>query len=725
MSRIILIILFFSFSFCAEAGHLVGGEISYEQISGDTYIVSLKMYRDCYASGLNVSTKFDSHVNLSIYDASNNSLIRVLQIERPADSTRLPLVVEVPCLPDPPDICILEMIYSDTLIIDIPQNGVYLVNQRCCRTSSVLNINSPTQFGSTYSAFIPGSNLFINNSSPTFSIVPPIALCAGIYLELDYSASDIDSDSLYYDFCTPYHGGGAGNSNTSPLPDTPSAPPFDTISWKNSFDKNYQISSSPSFEINHETGIISGRPDQIGTYAFGVCVSEYRDGLKLGENKRDFQMEVTPCDVEAAAAIDSAVEECIGLQIQFYNKSTLGKHFFWDFGDPNTTLDTSSKSNPTYTYPDTGIYTIKLIALGETGCSDTAFFTYNVRPKIIPEFTFVGKTCFDNNSFDFEQGGIAKSTTQKYWVIKGDTMNIVPDQIGIYNQRFADVGNHIIQLVYEDFGCVKIQEDTISIYQNPEASIVQPYQESCVPFLEQYSVDYLYAGSPSYTWYVNDSFYSASENPIIQLNQAGFYDLSIVMITDSLCIDTVESNYLDHILLLERPDADFGLNSTRLDMFEPLLQISDSSKKSDRIEFLINEELVSQSPFVELLLPDTGDYFVSQYAYNENGCLDSLSKKLRVVPEFLVFIPNSFSPNSDQLNELWLPKVFTSKAYHLRIRNRWGHIIFESTDPSLGWNGSKHNSGNESPQGFYYYHIEASDLGERSYEYTGTITLYR
>ena len=201
MSRIILIILFFSFSFCAEAGHLVGGEISYEQISGDTYIVSLKMYRDCYASGLNVSTKFDSHVNLSIYDASNNSLIRVLQIERPADSTRLPLVVEVPCLPDPPDICILEMIYSDTLIIDIPQNGVYLVNQRCCRTSSVLNINSPTQFGSTYSAFIPGSNLFINNSSPTFSIVPPIALCAGIYLELDYSASDIDSDSLYYDFC--------------------------------------------------------------------------------------------------------------------------------------------------------------------------------------------------------------------------------------------------------------------------------------------------------------------------------------------------------------------------------------------------------------------------------------------------------------------------------------------------------------------------------------------
>ncbi|MDC1221857.1 PKD domain-containing protein, partial [Salibacteraceae bacterium] len=366
MFRLLVILSLLISPMFSDASHLVGGEISYEQINGDTYVVSLRMYRDCYASGVNVATKFDHRVNISIYDASNNQLIRVLQIERPNDSLRLPLVVEVPCLPDPPDICILEIVYSDTLIINVPPNGLYLVNQRCCRTPDVLNFVNPKQFGSTYSTYIPGSNLYRDNSSPTFNEVPPIALCAGIYLNLDYSATDKDSDSLYYDLCTPYHGGGSNASLVSSAPDTPAAPPFDTISWKNSFDKNYQISSSPAFEIDHSTGIISGRPDQLGTYAFAVCVTEYRHGLKLSENKRDFQMEVTPCDVEAAAAIDSAVEECIGLQIQFYNKSTLGKYFYWDFGDLSTTIDTSSKSNPTYTYPDTGFYTIRLIAVGET-----------------------------------------------------------------------------------------------------------------------------------------------------------------------------------------------------------------------------------------------------------------------------------------------------------------------------------------------------------------------
>ena len=648
-----------------------------------------------------------------------------MQIERHNDSIRLPLVVEVPCLPDPPDICILEIVYSDTLIINVPPNGLYLVNQRCCRTPDVLNIVNPKQFGSTYSTYIPGSNLYKSNSSPTFNEVPPIALCAGIYLDLDYSATDKDSDSLYYDLCTPFHGGGSNTSLISSAPDTPSAPPFDTISWEKSFDKNYQISSSPTFEINHTTGIISGRPDQLGTYAFAVCATEYRNGLKLSENKRDFQMEVTPCDVEAAAAIDSAVEECIGLQIQFYNKSTLGKLFFWDFGDLNTTIDTSSKNNPIYTYPDTGFYTIRLIAIGETGCSDTSYFAYHVQPRIIPEFEVEDVHCFEDHSFDFEQGGIAKSSTIRYWVIRNDTIPIYPHQTGLYDQKFPALGFYKVQLVYEDFGCIKIESKDISLYQTPEVSIIQPYSESCIPFIKKYTVQNLHAGKPSYSWELNGKPYSNKKNPTVRLNQSGLYDLRVVMTTDSMCVDTIESSYIDHILVLDQPHSSFTLSESSIDLFEPYIQVTDSSEDSKRVEFFLNGDFISENRSIDMTLPDTGNYLIQQFAYNASGCIDSTLKTLRVLPVFLVFAPSSFTPNEDGLNDIWKPNVFVSTSYSLSIRDRWGHFVFHSDNPDIGWDGLNQKQSKESTIGLYYYQLKIANHGGQLHNYAGTITLYR
>jgi len=257
------------------SGHLVGGEISYTQIGTDSYLIELRMYRDCYASFPSVQ-RFDEWVNISVYDAADNSLIDWFRIRASDDSTRLPLSVEIPCLPDPPDLCILEMVYSDTLILNVPSNGAYIVNQRCCRSPNSLNIISPGDFGSTYTAFIPGVNQTAEeNSSPKFNAVPPIALCSGIPLELDYSAEDQDGDSLYYEFCDPYHGGGTPSLGGQPAPDTPSAAPFTTINWDVGYSTTYQLPSNPAFDIDHSTGKISGTPNKLGTYVFGVCVSEY------------------------------------------------------------------------------------------------------------------------------------------------------------------------------------------------------------------------------------------------------------------------------------------------------------------------------------------------------------------------------------------------------------------------------------------------------------------
>jgi gliding motility-associated-like protein len=54
----------------------------------------------------------------------------------------------------------------------------------------------------------------------------------------------------------------------------------------------------------------------------------------------------------------------------------------------------------------------------------------------------------------------------------------------------------------------------------------------------------------------------------------------------------------------------------------------------------------------------------------------------------IVYAPNSFTPNRDNLNDIFLPKGDNITEYHLMIFNRWGQCIFESNDINNGWNGT-------------------------------------
>ncbi|MDA7744836.1 gliding motility-associated C-terminal domain-containing protein, partial [bacterium] len=215
------------------------------------------------------------------------------------------------------------------------------------------------------------------------------------------------------------------------------------------------------------------------------------------------------------------------------------------------------------------------------------------------------------------------------------------------------------------------------------------------------------------------------KNPTVRLNESGLFDIRVVMTTDSMCVDTVESSYSDHILVLDQPLSSFALSDSRIDMFEPYVQVTDSSEESNRIEFFLNGDFLSENRSIDLTLPDTGNYLIQQFAYNESGCMDSAFKTLRVLPDFLVFAPSSFTPNEDGLNDVWKPNVFVSTYYSLSIRDRWGHLVSQSDNPEIGWNGLNQKQSKESPIGLYYYQMKIADHEGQLHNYAGTITLYR
>ncbi|TVR81671.1 MAG: hypothetical protein EA412_02575 [Chitinophagaceae bacterium] len=119
---------------------------------------------------------------------------------------------------------------------------------------------------------------------------------------------------------------------------------------------------------------------------------------------------------------------------------------------------------------------------------------------------------------------------------------------------------------------------------------------------------------------------------------------------------------------------------------------------------------------------DTGTYTVQLTVYNEGGCSDSYSLDVCVRATDVMFIPNAFSPAG--MNNEWKVTAFGVNQFNLKIFNRWGEIIFESSDIKRGWDGT--HDGYAVPMGGYPYLIEFLNPVSGSIEKRkGMIVLYR
>jgi gliding motility-associated-like protein len=87
-------------------------------------------------------------------------------------------------------------------------------------------------------------------------------------------------------------------------------------------------------------------------------------------------------------------------------------------------------------------------------------------------------------------------------------------------------------------------------------------------------------------------------------------------------------------------------------------------------------------------------------------------------------VPNAFTPNNDNLNEVFRAVVECELEYFsFSIFNRWGAQIFESNAPGDGWNGGL--NGYYAPDGVYYYLVEYAQPGEQRVRLSGHFTLFR
>ena len=123
------------------------------------------------------------------------------------------------------------------------------------------------------------------------------------------------------------------------------------------------IGGSPPLEIDPATGIMTGLPDQVGTYLIGVCVEEYRNGVRLSEVRRDFEVNVRICTDPIELSCEINVDDsCEGdLDAQFVNTSVGADSYRWlIIDDAGDTIHIETALDFEYSFPSFGVYSVVL-----------------------------------------------------------------------------------------------------------------------------------------------------------------------------------------------------------------------------------------------------------------------------------------------------------------------------------------------------------------------------
>jgi gliding motility-associated-like protein len=269
----------------ASATHIVGGEFELQHQQNYSYRLRLILYNDdIYGSPAAIDNEALVHIRRKRDHAFVTS-IRLPYTSRAAVPYTNPDCV-IPNLKTSKityqaSVTLSPEIYNDP-------DGYYITYERCCRNGVIHNIVRPGQTGQAFYLEFPPvvkEGVQFINSSPI--LFPPLSDFArlGYPFFFDFRGTDPDGDSLVYSMVSPL-AGWSDDINFLP-PSTPG--PYPEVVWQQGYSSSNAVPGTPALRINKD-GFLQVTPNREGLYVFSVMAEEFRDGEKIGEVRRDFQM---------------------------------------------------------------------------------------------------------------------------------------------------------------------------------------------------------------------------------------------------------------------------------------------------------------------------------------------------------------------------------------------------------------------------------------------------
>lgn len=230
-------------------------------------------------------------------------------------------------------------------------------------------------------------------------------------------------------------------------------------------------------------------------------------------------------------------------------------------------------------------------------------------------------------------------------------------------------------------------------------------------------------------WSISDGqTYLDQESITTEMMPSGIYSVQLIVTTPEGCVDS--TTFTNFLTVYSQPVADFNYNPNPVKMFNTEVNLTNYSSNGETYEWFIEEgsPSYSQQQHVITTFPDgiTGEYDVMLITTSEFGCIDTAQQTVIVLPEIILYAPNTFTPDGDEFNQQWgiFMEGIDTYNFNLKIFNRWGQVIWESLDPAETWDGTY--NGEIVQYGTYTWTIEAKDLvNDAKYNFNGHINVLR
>ncbi|MEM7162794.1 MAG: gliding motility-associated C-terminal domain-containing protein, partial [Bacteroidota bacterium] len=236
----------------------------------------------------------DDPIPITVYENGGNTVLFTFEIPFIDQE-----ILEIGDLCFSPQVCVEQKNYRVTQPLPPNPNGYYFAWERCCRNEIITNVQDPGDWGMVFTFSMPDP--LLQNSSPVFDEYPARAyFCSDATNNLSFTAFDADGDSLVYSLDDPRTGAASINNITPPIA---SPAPYMAVPWETGFNSGNMVGGSPAMAIDPISGNLTASPDILGVYVFAIKVEEYRNGVKIGEVRRELQFDTFICPEDNPSAI--------------------------------------------------------------------------------------------------------------------------------------------------------------------------------------------------------------------------------------------------------------------------------------------------------------------------------------------------------------------------------------------------------------------------------------
>lgn len=450
------------------------------------------------------------------------------------------------------------------------------------------------------------------------------------------------------------------------------------------------------------------------------------NGCPLGAGNQ-LTVETGACPaVEVVQSSTSCLGEDVALYVPIFQDNPVAESLAqYSWAGPNGYVSTNSVAQiQNVSFIDSGVYALELTFEGLECILNTAAWTLEVHDPS-PLFEVPISQCLEGNSFDFVAEGALESAAVYTWSMFNSSQSETVGPMAT-DVVFDTAGWNSIQLMLQENGCENTFVDSVWIDQAPDLNpldISWGPSSGCPPILVHFD-DNSANPSLSYSWEFGDGGFSADQDPNHIYGELGVFDVSVVASSNTECVSEISVELPGIIQMYSGPDAGFSVSPLVVDLLDGEVVLSSLVAPSLNCTYQIEGGgFISGHEGVHTFL-ESGVFQIVQTVTDLEGC-SATSLGEVTVNGTLFYAPTAFTPDNDGINDVWKPQVTGVTEYVLEVFDRWGELVWSTTDPELPWLGQVEGGGHFVANGIYHWIVRLEDQSSFPRSYKGTVTMMR